>query len=61
MNPLSLQVLVVTTTLPHQSAVRTFVDASEYRLRELGDQLVQDKPAEALHVEYVLAPAEGVQ
>jgi hypothetical protein len=56
-----LQVLVVTTTLPHQTAVRAFVDASEYRLRELGDQLVQDKPAEALHVEYVLVPAEGVQ
>jgi hypothetical protein len=61
MNPFSLQVLVVTTTLPHQTAVRAFVDASGYRLRELGDQLVQDKPAEALHVEYMVVPAEGIQ
>jgi hypothetical protein len=61
MNPLSLHVLVVTTATSHQTGVRAFVDASEYRLRELGDQLVQDKPAEVLHVSYVLVLAEGVQ
>jgi hypothetical protein len=61
-NPLTLHVLVVTTTLrDHEQASRAFVNESEYRLRELGNMLVADKPEEALHVEYVLMPAEGVE
>jgi hypothetical protein len=60
MNPLSLKVLVVTTKAPSGTGVRTFVDTSETLLRELGDQLVQDKPAEVTHISFVVLPAEGV-
>lgn len=61
MNPLSLHVLVVTTT-PRigKFAVRAFVDTDQALLRGLGDKLVSEKPVEALHVSYELAPAEGV-
>ena len=61
MNPLSLHVLIVTSVMQHETSVRAFVDASQYRLRELGDELIQDKPAEVLHVAYELVQAEGVQ